>query len=183
MAWSSTLQLSEGCNVMLKMKGQVQRKKHTSLSELIKGAVLLGFTPSVPRTTLDIPVPQSVPSDEMTLTLQLVPAEVSALLSSCCLSSHTSSFLLVHFISFLIPTYSKTPNLSWPTVSAAAPTPAWDHRGAKSSALWSLMLVQVCQVLKWLIKHTNKPLLPSQLRQEHSHYLLYLTMWGFILSP
>lgn len=63
------------------MKGQVQRKKHISLSELIKGSVLLGFTPSAPRTTLGIPVPRSMLSDnEMTLPLQLAPAEVSALL-------------------------------------------------------------------------------------------------------
>lgn len=64
----------------LEMKGQVQRKKHTLLSELIKDAVLLGFTPSAPRSTLDIPVPPSMMSDEMTLPLQLVPAEVSTLL-------------------------------------------------------------------------------------------------------
>lgn len=75
------IQLSKTCNVMLEMKCQVQRKKQTLLSELIKGAVLLGFTPSASRTTLDIPVPQSMLSDnEMTLPLQLVPAEVSALL-------------------------------------------------------------------------------------------------------
>lgn len=67
--------------MMLEMKGQVQRKKHTSLSELIKGAALLGFTPSAHRTTLDIPVPQSMPSEnKMALPLQLAPAEVSALL-------------------------------------------------------------------------------------------------------
>lgn len=70
MACSPTRQLSEGCNVTLEMKGQVQRKKLTSLSELIKGAVLLGFTPSASRITLDIPVPQSTLSDnEMTLPL------------------------------------------------------------------------------------------------------------------
>lgn len=91
--------------------------------------------------------------------------------------------LLAHLISFLIPIHSKILNLSWPTVSAAAPTPAWDQRGAKSSPLWSLMLVQVRQVSKWLIKHIVQPLLLGQLRQEHSHYLLYLIMWSFLLSP
>lgn len=83
--------------MMLEMKGQVQRKKHTSLSELIKGAALLGFTPSAPRTTLDIPVPQSMPSEnETTLPLRLVPAEVSALLrrweQSPAVASHHTLF-------------------------------------------------------------------------------------------
>lgn len=100
------------------MKGQVQRKKHISLSELIKGSVLLGFTPSAPRTTLDIPVPRSMLSDnEMTLPLQLAPAEVSALLrrweQGPAVPLLTHIFLpLVNFISFLIPLHSKIHNLS-----------------------------------------------------------------------
>lgn len=99
------------------MKGQVQRKKYISLSELIKGSVLLGFTPSSPRTTLDIPVPRSMLSDnEMTLPLQLAPAEVSALLRrwkqgpAVPLLTHIF-LLLVNFISFLIPLHSKIHNL------------------------------------------------------------------------
>jgi len=83
MACSFTFLLSEACNVTIATKGQVQIKKHASLSEPIKGLVLLPLTPSSPGTTFDIAVPSSTPGDNQDGIA--TSADSTQALSSACL--------------------------------------------------------------------------------------------------
>lgn len=115
------------------------REEVALLAEPIEGAVFLHFTPSSPKILMCFH-PSQV-TTEMTLPLQLIPAESSTLSGrweqgSCyCLFSHTSTFSYFVFPS----SYSQKSFIlvdQVDQVSLAASMPAWaQERGSKQCTM------------------------------------------------